>query len=87
MEETAERKVAQSALTELKRRFDQLEARLIQAGGAAAETLVEADLDALRASVVRLSDDALQVLAARPSASDGTAIEAAPLDSTARSPG
>lgn len=58
----AERTATEAELAELKRRFELLEARLIEAGGLAAETLVEADLDSLRASVSRVADDAIEVL-------------------------
>ncbi len=66
MEETVERKTAEAALADLRRRFDLLEARLIAAGGQAAQTLVDTELDALRASVSEVADTALATLAELP---------------------
>lgn len=65
IEEVAQRKATEAALADLRRRFDQLEARLIEAGGQAAQTLVESDLDKLRVSISDVADAALDTLSDR----------------------
>ena len=62
-ERTAEHRATVAALADLRRRFELLEARLIEVGGVAAQTLVDTEMDALRAAVATTADEALQALA------------------------